>query len=242
LEIRFRPDTLFTDRYPFLNTFKGLTEQHKLIDYLIGTIGRCYNKLRQTVGFIPATTHEPRNQALAMLHEDFMAANKELEAWSLLYHRYVRIDLDLSLQAVSRLVGQSIRNLNRRQSLGLTRLLSHMARQQVRFGRRQHKEILRTALPCAIPPHLVGRDPILRRATTQLVAGPMRHLLIYGLPGIGKSSFACTLAHCLIDEVDLDHVIWLDHCDAGHLVEQIAQGLSVPSSAASSLPAADDTW
>lgn len=47
---------------------------------------------------IPAEPATNREAALNRLREDFTRDNAELEAWSILYHRYIRLELNLRVQ------------------------------------------------------------------------------------------------------------------------------------------------
>src|SRR5258707_15897614 len=62
--------------------------------------------------------HNPRRFRLAPsqrdLQRDFQAESPELEGWSLLYFRYVCVELDLSIEQIAGLVGQTRRTLQRR--------------------------------------------------------------------------------------------------------------------------------
>ena len=49
---------------------------------------------------------------------DFKQDNRELESWSLLYYRYVCVDLDLSMKRIGSLTGRDQRLLRYRQSTG----------------------------------------------------------------------------------------------------------------------------
>ena len=61
--------------------------------------------------------------ALACLAQDFRQHAAELEAWSLLYFRYVRVDLGLSWEQLAEATACTARTLRRRQQRGVRRLL-----------------------------------------------------------------------------------------------------------------------
>lgn len=66
------------------------------------------------------------SEVLEVLPLDFQQHSHELEAWSVLYHRFVRVDLDLSWQHLAQLTASTERTLRRRQERGLRRLLSEI--------------------------------------------------------------------------------------------------------------------
>lgn len=149
-------------------------------------------------------------RALEALRDDFRCGSMELEAWSLLYYRYVCVQLDLSLDQIARLVGQTKRTLHRRQQHGLLRLTQTLVRSERLVRAQRLQWTLRTQLPSVFPPALVGRDLELALMLKALGAsrGP-RHVLLYGASGVGKSTLALAAAHRLIDQAAIRAVIWL---------------------------------
>ena len=78
-----------------------------------------------------------RHEDLGTLAGDFRQSSKELEAWSVLYYYFVRVDFDLSLQQLAIMAATTERTLRRRQNRGLYRLLAtilELERDLRRFG------------------------------------------------------------------------------------------------------------
>ena len=65
-----------------------------------------------------------RHEDLVTLTEDFSQSSQELEAWSVLYYCFVRVDFELSLQQLAIITATTQRTLRRRQNRGLHRLLA----------------------------------------------------------------------------------------------------------------------
>lgn len=172
------------------------------------------------------------------LRADFQAGSDELEAWSMLYHRYVLVDAAQSPAwspaQIGALVGQSLRTLNRRQQHGIFRLTHLLLRREMRAHTKARKLLLQTRLPVPYPPKLVGRDVLLTTVWDILNRPTLpRHVLLFGTPGIGKTAIALNLAHALIDNELIADVAWLDapELPVSRLVEAVALALELPTAA-----------
>lgn len=84
-----------------------------------------------------------RSEALEEFSLDFRQLSPELESWSVLYYRFVRVDLDLSWEQMGALTANTPRTLRRRQERGLRRLLSQI----VTLDRQQDSVCLNLFLP-----------------------------------------------------------------------------------------------
>lgn len=200
----------------------------KVSSALVRIIRHRLNEHREVYDLQPLTSHEHG----ILIDEDFQRENSELEAWSLLYYRYVRVELDLSLDKIGKRVGQTERTLHRRQTKGVHRLTETLARRELHARAHLQQSLLQARLPT--PPPLVGRDQLLDMALSRLTRPDLPHrLLFYGPQGIGKTALASTLARLMTDQMWVKNVAWLDEtslagCQPDHLLEQIALQLGVP--------------
>ena len=178
-----------------------------LFEYLTAVIVDRYAYLRKVANLSPPTS-ECLQEALV---DDFSLANTELEAWSLLYHRYVCVERNLNMQEIAEGVRQDVRTLRRRHRLGIYRLTRWLIAQE-RDARRKHlQQRLRLALPALPLLTLLGVESILGMAEHVLnEADPPHHLVLHGPVGIGKTSIALTLAHRAVDAEVLDEILWLN--------------------------------
>jgi hypothetical protein len=103
----------------------------ELIDWLIHHIVAQLNYHRNHFGLSPVCMSSSMQQSLHELTHDFQQNATELEAWSLLYFYYVRVDLCLNWGIMAAATAQSQRNLRRRRKHGLNRLLYHIIRERV---------------------------------------------------------------------------------------------------------------
>jgi tetratricopeptide (TPR) repeat protein len=189
---------------------------------LANLIWKRLNQHRGLYGLAAALPHKDSQDARL----DFQPGNTELEAWSVLYYRYVRVDLDLSLDQLEAITQQDRRTLHRRQSKGIARLTHDLVRRELRARARQRKAALRAQLPLPYAPQLIGRADLMASALVWLNAPrPPRHLILSGAPGVGKSALALALAHRLIDEDIIQRVVWVAR--PYNLLEQIAVELGL---------------
>lgn len=182
---------------------------HAIAQALVERIVAGLDALRALEGLPPiAAVGGRRAEVEAALREDFRRGNAELEAWSALYHRYVRVDLDLQMQAFAALVGQDLRTLRRRLAHGVARLTAQLIADEREARARQAALRMRLALPAAAPPDLVGIEAVEASAWSAL-AGERGAVALHGAGGIGKTALARRLALRLIDEGRIDDLAWL---------------------------------
>lgn len=167
---------------------------------------------------------------------DFRQNNTELQAWSLLFHRYVAVDEDLSMQDIAALVNQGERTLRRRLTVGLQRLTQRLVEIEQKARRKDTYRRLLLNLPRSTAPRLHGAEATLAIAKQILQNDdPPHHLLLYGPLGIGKTSLALAIAHQMIREGNsvpvLDDLVWLDLpwvTDPAGLASEIINRLELP--------------
>ena len=157
----------------------------------------------------PDINHD-REKELANLAVDFQTNSVELEAWSLLYFRYVRIDLDLSWDEIEIVTLQDVRTLRRRINRGIKRLITQLLQHEQQIRKLDHRNALKRSLPCLSNYNLVGRDDEWNQLWQLLTMSERpNQVVLVGPGGIGKTTLANSLAHHLVDEFDLDHIVWL---------------------------------
>ncbi|MBN1122186.1 MAG: tetratricopeptide repeat protein [Anaerolineae bacterium] len=171
------------------------------------------DRLRQfrVIHRIPTDVGEHREEALDVLLRDFQQANSELEGWSLLYHRYVYIDLDLQVQELSNVLGVSTRQVNRRMSLGLRRLTEMIGQLEIKARLDNRRLWLQLKLPAPSSVQLFGDG----RAGDDLYEflhdpSPPHVTVLVGARGIGKTALAQSVVQRLIEADRYEDFAWLD--------------------------------
>ncbi|RIL11325.1 hypothetical protein DCC79_05230 [bacterium] len=159
----------------------------------------------------------PPGDERALLRADFAADHHELEAWSALYHVYLRPDLGVDLSALAACIDdRHRRTLQRRLRHGVEsltarlRALEHDALSAARHAR------VRAHLPAPEATRLFGVDGMVSRVANGLIDGGARRIVALGGPGgIGKSAVARAVAErCLLSGV-FDAVAWADAASLG---------------------------
>jgi tetratricopeptide (TPR) repeat protein len=177
---------------------------------LVGLITRALQEGRRAFGLEPPDERAPLVEVRRQIAADAATHSADLLSSSLLYHRFVRVDLGLSLEDISQIIGADARTLRRYQSYGirgLTHRLIEAERDARREGRRRR---LYAALPIPVPQPLYGRDVWLNEAEARLNVTQPRHLLVTGAVGMGKTAFVMALLRRQIDADLLDQIVWID--------------------------------
>ncbi|MBX3086792.1 MAG: hypothetical protein KF716_34485 [Anaerolineae bacterium] len=150
-----------------------------------------------------------RGEGSSTLEEDFQTSNEELQAWSLLYHRYVRVDLNLPLKQIETIVKVADRTLNRRQDLGIFRLTNKLLELEIHERIQNHKLALRQHLPPS-EFNFVDREQEIEWAVSHLCDDDVRRIMLAGPSGIGKTGLAIKVSLLAINQLSLQNVAWID--------------------------------
>lgn len=184
--------------------------QFELGRLLISTVEQELVRLRQQSGVRPAFEVADFRARIA---EDFSHSNRELEAWSAIYHLYLRPDLDFGLLDLVGLLGdrhrRTVQRRLRRGVVALTVRLGELERLALSESR-QEQVALR--LPNSAASRLFGPDPLAQQAAGVLASGRDNAILALGGPaGIGKTETALRLARRSVEHGLFDDIIWLSN-------------------------------
>ncbi len=165
--------------------------------------------LRRVEGLSPSSP-EDRALELNALQADFAQANTELEAWSALYYRYIRPDLNLQLQDIALLLKTDPRQLRRRLTHGYRRLTERLGQLEAEARASSRHLWLHLKLPSMNYTELFGRDEVLTSLYSQVcTSSPPNVTVLVGPGGIGKTTLAHALSLRLIQEECFEDFVWL---------------------------------
>lgn len=187
----------------------ALSEDVALGDLLIGLIEENLSALRAMEGLDPGPG-DTRTAVLDAMRQDFAQENAELEAWSVLYHRYVAVTLDLQVRTIATELSTSARQVHRRRVQGIRRLAEAISRRELAARAANRRLWLRLKLPPAVTPAPAGVNGRAEALAGMLCAADgLPALVVTGPGGIGKTTLAREAAWLAIERGCFDEVAWL---------------------------------
>jgi len=187
------------------------SREFALRQLLLSIITQEYSQHRHNFGLAAPVLNMPFEAAAADIRRDVQQQNPELNGWCLLYYRYVRVDLDLSIETITTVANIEQRTLRRYQNHATIRLQECLVEAEWEARTKQRKTRLYASLPISIPISLVGRGDTLQYVQRLLSSSPIRHFQVTGPPGIGKTALVQELVRQQIDVEQINQVIWIDN-------------------------------
>ncbi|MGF1505349.1 MAG: AAA family ATPase [Anaerolineae bacterium] len=167
------------------------------------------NALRKIEGLSAVDPMCTRIQAEADLGMDFSQGSVPLESWSVLYYRYVRVDLDMQVQDIERITGVAARQIRRRETNGCWLLAGLISRyeQETRFA---HWDIwLQSKLPARQTDQLHGVGDLIETVGASIAQRPGAVTALTAPGGMGKTTIAREVAAHLLQHHVFDEFAWL---------------------------------
>jgi tetratricopeptide (TPR) repeat protein len=215
------------DRHPLLS-FLLIRDHLAQVEQLGGEYGvlhgvseileRC---LLDVLGDDRRKAHDPLQQ----ISRDMGTGDGRHAYYSLLYYRYLRADLELTLPDIDAVTHFDERTRRRYQKVGLAALTLDLIEREVHV-RRQHRErVLRSRIPYSAGRSLYGREPLVLAAVNALLE--QIPVLLVGIPGVGKTSLAAEIAHQVL--AHLDDLYWINLKPQSEILPRLAQLVVDPS-------------
>ena len=181
-----------------------------LRELLAEEISDALSEQRGHFGLDPADDRESVDQARESIGADRDTGAALLLAWSLLYYRYVRADLDFSIEDLANAYGMETRTVARYGNYG-TRILTHrLIRREKEARRDQQRRRLLAALPYSSALHLIGRSQLLDDLERRLPSLSPCHVMVTGVSGVGKTALVQELLRRFIERDQFDQLLWFD--------------------------------
>lgn len=208
-----------------------LTREYALHHLLLRLITDEYTSACDALHVSPPAPGERQAAAAARITDAALRRNPYLLMWTLLYYRYVRVDLNFTPETVRPLVSFSDRSVRRYYQYAL-RLLTRRLTEAEWKARREHtRQRLAAALPIRAGERLVGRDQQLDALLERLSENRQGVLHVTGTRGIGKTAFVTTLLQRLIEWEKVDRIVWIDSpLTTSYVLHGIEQDVLEPDS------------
>lgn len=203
-----------------------LDRQFALNYLLISIIREEYCRLRNVFGMGQTSEDMSLAHTLEQVQEDLHAGSTELVVWNLLYVRYVRSDLGLTLEMLAQPTHTDARTLRRYMRHALEIFTKNLIQREWEARHRQRERRLLSELPSAKSTLLIGREDAVREIERFLAVPGRQHIVVIGEAGIGKSIFVQEVLRKQIVGGALDHLIWIHHPPSvtfvrHHLIERL---------------------
>ena len=183
---------------------------------------------RRNFGLSQVVIDEVLEHAHSSIKSDIRQQSAELAGWSLLYYRYVRVDLNLTLISFSSISHIDERTLRRYQAKSIERLRDLLAELEAQIRLRMKQLYLVGKLPNGRPAGIVGRSGLAQDVRQLLKNNPPAHLLLTGSTGVGKTSFAHLLLYEQVMADELDEIIWISEVKSNAFAEHYIQQMLLP--------------
>lgn len=143
------------------------------------------------------------------VQQDSQIQSAELMAWSLLYYRYIRYELNLTTEAISQLGSVDVRTIRRYLRHGFQRLTEQLIEEEWLMRNQQHRRRLLDNIPQQFHTELLGRQSERDYLLELIYNNPKAKVEVTGISGIGKSAFVQTIVRDLIAEHLVDYLVWM---------------------------------
>jgi tetratricopeptide (TPR) repeat protein len=180
------------------------------LNYLLTSIIREeYWRLLSVFEIEPISEDSSLVDTLEQRQEILQVGGIELAIWNLLYLRYVRSDLGLTLDSLGQSTHADARTLRRYMRHAFEKLTKHLIGREWAARHRQRERRLLNELPSAKQPPLVGRQDMLQDIHQFLAVPGRHHILVTGQAGIGKSTLVQEALREQIARGVIDYLTWI---------------------------------
>ncbi|GAB4524337.1 MAG: hypothetical protein OHK0046_38960 [Anaerolineae bacterium] len=200
-----------------------------VFDLLTNLITDHFAKQRRLYDLDARLEYETLAEYIAGIHADDRTQVPDLIHWSLLYHLYVRVDLNLDTKAFADIIGTHIRTVQRYRELAVERLTRMLYDAEVDAQIYWRKQRMYSGLP-PMPLVFEGRGAEIAKLREVLAQQPAT-VVIRGIAGTGKTAFVrAFLQELMREDPLLDHIVWINKPqDTQQVLATIGTQLGLPS-------------
>lgn len=139
-------------------------------------------------------------------------ASERLLAWSWLYHRYVRAELNISPPLFAKHISRDRRSLHRYRKVALDVLVRSLIEAEETVQRQNRHFRLLAVIPGTPDPVFYGRDHLINWIDERIATGRPAHFVITGGPGTGKTEFVQATARRWVSHGETSRffeIVWI---------------------------------
>lgn len=200
---------LQNNRRPSAENIRAWMLRKILADYIITAT----NQHRIYFNLSPLSTNNSREIEIRACTHLPQLASESLSGWSILYLRYLRPELSFTIQELSDLLHVNERTVRRYQDSAVYQLRDLLIESEAEARQLQHQSYLMTKIPERMI-ELIGRDTEQTAILSHLKQQFKLPILISGTEGIGKSSICAIVVRKLIQQQNIDYLLWIRHPDS----------------------------
>lgn len=197
-------------------------QQRAVFDVLIDVLSNEYANLRKIQGLPYPQADWGLEDCLVAMSEDAATENKLLIGCSASYYRYIRYDLDFLMEKVGAAIFQVPRNLRRLLNTFFDHLLQVFLKLEVEARAADQQLRCLLALPRQTLAYLHSQNETIDTGFHYLSKFEPPALLLYGVPGIGKTTLASRLSELLVKQTSIGDVAWIRLDQLSHEYERSA--------------------
>ncbi|MGB1289040.1 MAG: NB-ARC domain-containing protein, partial [Aggregatilineales bacterium] len=207
-------EDILSDRdYPSVEN--SLAREYALNKSLTEFIFINYSKRRQHRGLVIPSLNASYSEICKTLEIDGQAGAGN---WSYFYHRYVRADARIDQKQYAELLAVSSRGLRRYEENVFEQFIQILIDAEWESRRNHIKRYLHTRLPFYEKTIPVEHEVVFNQVMEQISIEQTATIHLTGAAGTGKSALCHRVANQLIEQEQLDHIIWLNHVDNPEVV------------------------
>lgn len=185
---------------------------------LIEIISTEMEKLRNRFGK-SFERNETYQDVLLSLASDSKIQSNELVCWSILFYFYAQIDLGLSIDSIAAVIGVTSRTVRHYRKHGVKLLAQKLWEAEAECRQKYHYECIYSRLEPWDMESFVGREQEIQTVINSIVNSKRNLIYIHGDKGIGKSSFIRAVISRLMDQFQIDELLWLSNFDGNEIAQ-----------------------
>ncbi len=198
-----------------------MAERYAVFDVLTDVLVNELEHLRSLYGYPAPNPKTSLEAAIEDMVQDGRSPNERLIACSAAYHRFVRSDLELSVQVIADYLGYDERIVRRYADRSLwPHLVQTLIGLETQARAADYQRRCLVALPRHAVAHLVTQQRVIEATYEHLAFQAPSAFLVHGPPGAGKSTIVMKVGEKLVNAGHIGQVAWIDLANTPLIADQ----------------------